>query len=769
LTIFGRLGSGVSARPRWIILAWILIAVALNVFVPQFEDVVRNKSTSFVPSNSASARGLDTMQAAFGAPGAHGYALVVLEHPGGLTAADRAYQVRLVATLRAAPDRVVDVQDAITHPALAPALRSADGAATYLSVAIGPEVGSPRAVSDVHWLRDTLRDLHPPAGLAVHVGGDVAMITDLTDNVLHIMVPVTAVAGALILSILLGLYRRPRMVAIPLLTIITSVLCARGLISLLGQHGMPVSTYSDAFIVVVVFGAGTDYAVFLISRHQEGLAQGLSPGAAARAALERLGPVLAASAATVMVGSCALIAARLSALHTLGPAMAVSIGLTVAVSMTLAPALLVLAGDRAARIGGEASRRRWTATGALLTRRPAAVLVVSVLALLPLAAFAPSTRMSFDENALQPHSKNARALDALNAHFPHHATLPDFLLLTSHGDLRTPQALAALAGPAAALAAVPGVAIVHSPADLITPSAPSVQSGTRKGSKPGAQLHTRRSNAPTVDPAAAKAAVAQFVSADGHTARILVSGDANPLGPDGRHRVRAEQAALRAALVGTTLADARVDVTGAAAFGADLHDLVRRDMKVVAAMVLTAVFVILVLVLRALVAPLYLLASVVLSFASAVGVTQLIWHNMLGHQIEWFLPIVTLVFLVAVGADYNLLLTARIREETAVGDRPGIARAVVSTGGVITSAGLIFAGSFLALVPAPMVGMAEVGFAIAVGLLLDTLIVRTLIVPAAAMLLGPLNWWPRRPTDQPRTEGQGRSSAAGAPVGTTGA
>jgi RND superfamily putative drug exporter len=263
-----------------------------------------------------------------------------------------------------------------------------------------------------------------------------------------------------------------------------------------------------------------------------------------------------------------------------------------------------------------------------------------------------------------------------------------------------------------------------------------------------------------VDPALARAALAQFVSADGHTARILVSGDANPLSPAGRDRLHAERVALVAALPGTALAGARVEYTGAAAFGADLHDLVRRDMKLVTVMVLIAVFAILVWVLRALIAPLYLLASVVLSFAAALGITQLIWHNLMGYQIEWFIPLVTFVFLVAVGADYNLLLTARIREETPAGDRAGIARAVVSTGGVITSAGLIFAGSFLALVPSSMKALAEVGTSIAVGLLLDTLIVRTLIVPAAAMLLGPLNWWPRRPRPEPAAEVE-RAGTAG--------
>jgi uncharacterized membrane protein YdfJ with MMPL/SSD domain len=713
-----------------VITAWLLIAVALNVFVPQFEHVVRDKSSPFVPSDSASARGLTTMQAAFGAPGARGYALLVLAHPGGLTPADRAYQARLVTALRAAPDRVVAVQDDVTDPKLAPALRSPDGAAVYLSVAIRPEAGSPRAIRDVHWLRDTLRDARPPPGLATHVGGDVAMITDLTDDVLAVMLPVTVIAGVLILVILLGVYRRPRLMAIPLLTILVALLCARGLISLAGELGLPVSTYTDAFIVVVVFGAGTDYAVFLISRHQEYLAAGRAPGAAAAGALTALGPVLTASAATVMVGSAALATAQLAALHTLGPALALGIALTAAVAMTLTPALLVLAGPRAARVGGAASVRRWTATGRLLSRRPAAVLVVAVLSLAPLAALAPTVRTSVDENAMQPHSKNTRALAALNAHFPHHQTLPDYFVLTSATDLRSKKSLAAFARPAAALAAVPGVAVVQVPT---------------------------------------KAARAQLVSADGHTARILVSGDANPLSPAGRDRLHAEQVALRRALAGSPLAGARVEYTGAAAFGADLHSLIRRDMQRVAVLVLIAVFAILVVVLRAVVAPLYLLASVVLSFAAALGITQLVWHDLMGYQIEWFLPLVTFVFLVAVGADYNLLLTARIREETPVGERAGIARAVVRTGGVITSAGLIFAGSFLALLPSSMKALAEVGFAIAVGLLLDTLVVRTLIVPAAAMLLGPWNWWPRRPqSDAARTAGQGRSSAAGAPAGTTG-
>jgi RND superfamily putative drug exporter len=168
-------------------------------------------------------------------------------------------------------------------------------------------------------------------------------------------------------------------------------------------------------------------------------------------------------------------------------------------------------------------------------------------------------------------------------------------------------------------------------------------------------------------------------------------------------------------------------------------------MRLVMLVVLGAVFLILAVSLRALIAPLFLLGSVVLSYGAALGLTVLVWADLLGHPIEWFLPVMTFVILVAVGADYNLLVMARIREETR--DRAGIAKALVSTGAVVTSAGLIFAGSFVALLASPLTGIAEAGFTVAVGLLLDTLVIRTLIVPAAAMLLGPTTWWPNRTPD----------------------
>jgi RND superfamily putative drug exporter len=209
-----------------------------------------------------------------------------------------------------------------------------------------------------------------------------------------------------------------------------------------------------------------------------------------------------------------------------------------------------------------------------------------------------------------------------------------------------------------------------------------------------------------------------------------------------RYRQIEQTAAL--AIRGTPLRDSQLLLTGAGGFGNDLDNYLHQDAVLVALAVLISVFLILVIALRALVAPLYLLASVVLSYAAAMGLTTIVWQMILGERIDFFVPLLGFVLLVAVGADYNILLMARLRELSDSPTHESVARAVATTGSVITSAGIIFASTFAALLSAPLRGLAQCGFAMASGLLLDTFVVRTLIVPACASLIGPGNWWPSR-------------------------
>src|SRR5581483_8907619 len=211
-----------------------------------------------------------------------------------------------------------------------------------------------------------------------------------------------------------------------------------------------------------------------------------------------------------------------------------------------------------------------------------------------------------------------------------------------------------------------------------------------------------------------------YVSRDGRTARFMV------FTRDARSRIGAEKSAVDMALRHTPLAGAAVAVTGPTAVSDDIHHLADHDLILVALLTLTTVFLILVLLLRALVAPLYLLASVVLSYGAAMGITALVWQDLLGRPIDFTTPLLAFVILVAVGADYNILLMSRVREESQRATRQGVARAVGATGGVITSAGLIFAGTFVAMLSSPVLGLKETGFAIATGLMLDTFVVRSL-------------------------------------------
>jgi RND superfamily putative drug exporter len=237
-----------------------------------------------------------------------------------------------------------------------------------------------------------------------------------------------------------------------------------------------------------------------------------------------------------------------------------------------------------------------------------------------------------------------------------------------------------------------------------------------------------------------------YLSPDGRVARLIVLGDTNAFGHAAAHRSARIVDAVRDGLHGTRLAGSAVTITGMAATNADIATLSASDFRLVAIVALVAVFLILLLLIRSLVAAVFLLASVVLSYAATMGLAVLVWQVIAGSPLEWTVACIAFVLLVAVGADYNLLLIKRMHEEAPAGERDGIARAVALTGGVITAAGVIFAASLFAMMSGSVTTLVQLGFTVGVGLLLDTFVVRTLVVPAFAALVGPRLWWPSRVT-----------------------
>lgn len=237
-----------------------------------------------------------------------------------------------------------------------------------------------------------------------------------------------------------------------------------------------------------------------------------------------------------------------------------------------------------------------------------------------------------------------------------------------------------------------------------------------------------------------------FVSEDGRTARIAVLGSTDSFGPEASARAEEVRDIVARSFNDTRLDDARVSVTGMAATNLDLQAYSISDLEIIAIAALIAVFLVLLVLLRSLVASLLLMGTVVLSYGAAIGLSTLIWQYGLGMQLDWTVAAISFVILVAVGADYNLLLAKRMHEEAPEGRAADIARATAATGGVITSAGVIFAASMFALLAGKVTTMGQLGTTIAIGLLLDTFVVRSLLVPAAATLLGERLWWPQRPS-----------------------
>jgi RND superfamily putative drug exporter len=257
-----------------------------------------------------------------------------------------------------------------------------------------------------------------------------------------------------------------------------------------------------------------------------------------------------------------------------------------------------------------------------------------------------------------------------------------------------------------------------------------------------------------------KKAAALFVSKDGHTARYLVQTALNPFGTESMDQVKDIIKTAEGARPNTTLSDAKISMVGFSAVQNDIRNYYNADIRFIIIVTLAVVFLILVVLLRSLVAPIYLVGSVILSYMSALGIGVVFFQFILKQEIAWSVPGMTFLVLVAVGADYNLLLISRIRDEARRGVRTAVIRTIGATGGVITSAGLIFAASMFGMTFSSIVAAVQIGFVIGVGLLLDTFLVRTITVPSIAVLLGNRNWWPSKPNFSKKQAVQDRSPLA---------
>jgi RND superfamily putative drug exporter len=694
-------------RLRWpVLIVWVLVLVALYPLARGLSGVTNGTAAANLPASAPSTRVVQLEQAP-GQPDVD-TATVVFARDGGLTAAD----LTTVAATRGAVASLAGHVAGLGAPG--PAQRSADGQADEFTADVTAPASSETSI-DTAAVQAVRGVVSGPAsgagnGLQATVTGSAAVNADsgvsgsAQDTLL-------LTALVIIMVILILVYRSPVLWLLPLFGALGAIVVAEAAAHGLANAGFTVSTLSASILRVLVLGAATDYALLLIHRYREELRRQAATEDAMAAALRATLPTLLASAGTVTCAMVCLLAAQSAALHGLGPVGAVSIVAALLAQITLLPALLLVAGRAAfwPRIPrylqqGREDSRLWSGIGARVARRPGPVALAAVVLLG--AAVAGLAALHIDNDPLaevKGHPGSVTGAQLLSEHYGAGVNAPLVILAP-------PRAAAAAA---AAARATPDVAAVS----------------------PGAPVGGYASYSVTLS-----------VPPYGASGSAAVGNLRSQLGRD-----------APGALVG-----------GDPAVQDDISQAAHRDTLLLIPLVLVVIGVIIGLLLRAIVAPLLLVATTALSFAAAFGLSSLLWRYGFGYSgIEAQLPLYIFIFLVALGVDYNIFMSARIREEARqIGTRPGILRGLGVTGGVITAAGIVMAGTFAALAQLPDVSVAEVGIAVALGVLLDTLLVRTVLVPASLLIIGERVWWPTRLAGPRHGQGRHRNApvAQGAPT-----
>jgi putative drug exporter of the RND superfamily len=605
-------------------------------------------------------------------------ALVVYVRDSGVTAAD-------IAKARADARYFASLPE--VDGRVAPPIISSDHKA--IETLVGSDLGYN---SDISGFITTAQNAatRDAGGLRVYVGGPAAQANDELKIFKGIDTTLLYAALAVVIVLLLLTYRSPVLWLLPIISAGVALTVAEAVIYLLTQHvNLVVNGQSGGILVVLVLGASTDYALLLVARYREELRRHQDRHQAMAVALRRAGPAIIASGLTVIVGMLCLMAAESNDISGLGPVAAIGVGVGLIAMITLLPALLVVCGRWVfwpikPRYGSPepTSRGVWARVGNAISRRPRGVWVVTAVLLAAfwagLIGFKFGTLTVAQSFRGTPASITAQ--NVLDKYFPAGTGEPVDVISNagSAGQVRN------------ALAATPGIASVTQPVTK------------------GGLSWVEATMTPPPDSSAAYTLVDHIRS----TVHAIPGADAK--------------------------------VGGGTAINQDVESAAAHDRDLLIPLILGVVMVILGLLLRAIVAPLVLIATVVLSFGTALGLSSLFFKHVFGFAgADTSVPLFVFVFLVALGIDYNIFLMTRIREESArSGTRRGALTGLAATGGVITSAGLVLAGTFAVLGTLPLVEFTEIGFAVAVGVLIDTIIVRSVLVTALTLDIGRHMWWP---------------------------
>lgn len=698
--MFGKLARFVVNNPWKIIAAWIVAAVAVVAFAPTLGDVLNKEQSGFLPDTYESIEAQHLAEEQFAKTEDATATIVIMREDGQpLTTEDQAKVESLAATVNSTGiERVVGAQ---TGPQALAENRQVQLVSVGLQ-GMPDEKPVGEAVKEIREIGGTLDG----SGLRMSVTGDAALMVDNEEAFKNAEAIIGLVTVLLIIGLLLVIYRSPVAAMLPIVSVGIVSSIAPGIIALVAKGtGLQVDQSLQIILTVVLFGVGTDYILFLLFRFRERLRAGEEKTAALIHAVERVGEVIASAAGAIIVAFCALLLAVFGAFRSLGPGLAIGVGIMALASLTLIPAIVSLIGTKvfwpSKSWQQEPKGTVFARLGAFTGRRPGVVALVSggLLVVLALGMFGFKT--DYDQLGQLPSTtESARGIKDLQSGFPAGALNPTLVYLhATDGSQLDPAEVERVAQE---LASSPGIGGAM-------PASPEGGLG--------------------------------LISKDGSTAQINLLLDYSPQSNEALDAIGPlRDAAHAAASEGT-----EVLVGGPTAAFTDIRDANNRDLSVIFPVAGILIALILGLLLRSLVAPIYLMASVVLVFFSTMGATAFLF-SVVGDRpgISFSLPIMLYLFVVAIGTDYNILMIARLREEAREGRDPReAARLGIEHGGPsVGAAGIILAGTFGSMLLSGIALMTEMGFAVALGILLSSFVMSMFLVPSITALLGHRAWWP---------------------------
>ena len=719
-----------SRRPRivWVFGAlavlFFLIGAAGGSFQGKLGDVQKNDNSSFLPDSADSTKVANEQQKFSAIQSIPGF--VVYERKGGLTAADKQKIIGDIAEFKKI--KGVSADEVPGGPQYS---KSGDVAATSVPLIAKKDGKSAKGPDLVDAEKAILKVARAdaPAGLTVHSAGAGGILVAFIDAFNGLDGALLLAAGLVVVVILLFVYRSPILWAYPIVCAVLALGAASIVIYGLAKNGtITLNGQSQGILSVLVIGAGTDYALLLISRYREELHEYPSRLDAMIAAWKGAAPPILASAVTVILGLICLTFAELNSTAGLGPVCAIGIGCTVLIMLTVLPALLVISGrwifwPKRPRVDHQTDiltvhgvwgrfskslasnyRRAWIGAGVVLIACLAGIFTLKTQGL--------STEKGFTNT---PEAITGQKI--YNANFDKGAGAPA-IILTSSGSAEQ---------VAQSVAKVGGVEPQH-----VCIATDFAKVGPVLAKNPQAVTQVFDGNG---------CATAGYQVAP-HNGKTLVNATLTSSYDSSTAYQTIRD--IRKAVSKVPGADALVG--GQTAVNLDVQDASRHDRNLIIPLVLLVILIVLGFVLRALIAPVILIATVVLSFLASLGVSAIFFNHVFHFaNADPAFPLFAFVFLVALGIDYNIFLMTRVREETLEhGTHQGVIRGLAVTGGVITSAGLVLAATFVVLGVLPIVFLAEIGFTVAFGVLLDTIVVRSILVPALSHEIGKKIWWPSK-------------------------